>query len=47
LHIWLAAETHPAEVLQVAVNRKEFLKLRGRNGISVLSGRDGKDFKPE
>jgi len=39
LHTWLAAKTHLAdgELLQVAVNRKEFLKLRGRSRIPVLS----------
>jgi hypothetical protein len=33
--------------LQVAVNRDEFLKLQERTGISVVSRRDGKHFKPE
>jgi len=43
LHIWLAAETHLAdgELLQVAVNREEFLKLRGRSRMPVVSKRDG------
>jgi len=43
LHIWLAAETHLAdgELLQVAVNREEFLKLRGRIRIPVVSKRGG------
>ena len=36
-HELLAAETHleDGECLQVAVNRAEVLKLRGRTGISV------------
>ena len=40
LHTWLAAEMHLAdgELLQVAVNRKEFLKLPKR---------EGQKFKPE
>ena len=48
VHTWLAAETHLAdgEFLQVAVNRKEFLKLRGRTRIPVVAKRDGKDLKP-
>jgi hypothetical protein len=32
---------------RLAVNREEFLKLQERNGISVISRRDGKRFKPE
>jgi hypothetical protein len=45
----LAAETHLAdgEFLQVAVNREEFLKLRGRTGIPVISKREWQYFKPE
>jgi hypothetical protein len=31
----------------VAVNEEEFLKLQEKTGISVISGRDGKHFKPE
>jgi hypothetical protein len=43
LHTQLAAETHLAdgEFLQVAVNREEFLKLRGRTQMPVVSKRDG------
>jgi len=33
--------------LQVSVNREEFKKLQERTGISGLSRRDGKHFKPE
>ena len=49
LHTCLAAEMHLAdgELLQVAVNRKEFLKLRGRTRIPVVSKTDGNHFKPE
>jgi len=37
LHIWWAAEMHLAErVLQVAVNREKFPKLRGRTQILVM-----------
>jgi hypothetical protein len=45
----LAAETHLAdgEFLQVAVNREEFLKLRGRTQIPVIFKRDGQHFIPE
>jgi hypothetical protein len=33
LHKWMADETHPAdgEILEVAVNREVFIKLRGRH----------------
>jgi hypothetical protein len=49
LHKWLATETHLAdgEFLEVAVNREEFLKLRGRTRIPVISKRDGQHIKPE
>jgi hypothetical protein len=49
LHTRLVAETHLAdgEFLQVAVNREEFLKLRGRTRIPVVSKRNGQHFKPE
>jgi hypothetical protein len=49
LHTRLAAETHLAdgELLQVAANRKEFLKLRGRSRMPVVSTREGQHFKPE
>ena len=45
----LAAETHPAdgELLQVAVNMEEFLKLRGRTRIPVVSQRNVQHFRPE
>jgi len=45
----LAAETYPAdgELLQVAVKREEFLKLRGRTRIPVVAKRDGQHFRPE
>jgi hypothetical protein len=43
LHTWLEAEKHlvDGEFLQVAVNREEFLKLRGRTRIPVISKTDG------
>ena len=43
----LAAEIHlpDGELLQVAANRKEFLKLRGRTRMPVVSTRDGQHFK--
>jgi hypothetical protein len=46
LHTWLAAVTHPAdgELLQVAVNKEEFLKLRRITRIPVISKRDGRHF---
>jgi hypothetical protein len=49
LHERLAAETHPAagEVLQVAVNREEFLKLQRTTGIPVISQRGEQNFIPE
>jgi len=49
LHKWLAAATRLAdgEFLQVAVCREEFLKLKERTEMSVISRRDGKHFKPE
>jgi len=39
LHSRLAAETHLADVefLQASVNLEEFLKLKGRTRISVIS----------
>jgi hypothetical protein len=48
LHEWFAAETHLAdgEFSEVAVNRKEFLKLRERPRIPVISKRDGQHIKP-
>jgi hypothetical protein len=48
LHKWLAAETHLAdgEFLEIAVNREELLKLRGRTRIPVTSKRDGQRIKP-
>ena len=48
LHTRLAAEAHLAdgELLQVAANSKEFLKLQGRTRISVASTREGQHFKP-
>ena len=44
----LAAEIHlpDGELLQVAANRKEFLKLRGRNRLPVASKGDGQHFQP-
>jgi hypothetical protein len=49
VHKWLAATTRLAdgEFLQLSVNREEFQKLQERTGISVISRRDGKHFKPE
>ena len=49
LHMRLAAETQLAngEVLQVQVNRDEFLKLRGRTRMPVISKGDAQHFKPE
>jgi hypothetical protein len=49
VHTRLAAETHLAdgEFLQVAVNKEEFLKLREKTRIPVVSKRDGQHFKPE
>jgi hypothetical protein len=43
VHMRLAAETHLAdgEFLQVAVNRKEFIKLRGKTRKPVISKREG------
>jgi hypothetical protein len=43
----LAAETHPADggFFEVAINRKEFLKLRGINRIPVISDREGQQFE--
>lgn len=35
------------EVLNVGVRVEEFLKLRGRSRITVISKRDGHHFKPE
>jgi len=45
LHTFLVAKTRLAdgELLQVAVNRKEFLKLRERSIIQI----DGQHLKPE
>jgi len=39
----LATATHPAdgEILEVAVNMEEFLKLHGRTGIPVMHNREG------
>ena len=47
VHMWLVAETTLAdeEVLQTAGNREEFLKLRGRTRIPVISKRGGQHFK--
>jgi len=41
-------ETHlvDGEFLEVAVNREEFLKLRERTRIPVISKRDGQQIKP-
>jgi hypothetical protein len=49
VHTRLAADTHLAdrEFLRAAVNREEFLKLRGRTRISVISKRDGLHLEPE
>jgi len=49
LPTWLAAEIRLAvqEILQVAVNREEFLKLRIKPRLPVISKRDGEHFKPE
>jgi hypothetical protein len=49
LPTWLVAEIHIAdqEILQVAVNRKEFLKLRIKPRLPVISKSDGEHFKPE
>jgi hypothetical protein len=49
LHKWFAAETQLAdgEFLEVAVNREEFLKLRGRTPVPVISKRESRHFKPE
>ena len=49
MHQQLATETHLADgqSLQVAVNREEFLKLRGRPRIPAIYKTDGKNFKPE
>jgi hypothetical protein len=49
VHTRLAAETHLAdgEFLQVAANREEFVKLRGKTRIPVASKTDGQHFKPE
>jgi hypothetical protein len=49
LLIWLAAETHlvDGEFLHVAVNREEFLKLRGRTRTPVMPKTGGQHFKPE
>jgi hypothetical protein len=43
LHKWLAAETPPAggEILEVAVNRAEFLKLRRRTRMPVMHKSEG------
>lgn len=48
LHKRLAAETHLAdgEFLEVTVNREEFLKLRRRTRIPVISKRGGQHIKP-
>jgi hypothetical protein len=47
LHTRLVAATHTAdgELLQVAVNREEFLKLQERTRVPVLSKRDRQHFK--
>jgi hypothetical protein len=49
LHTRVAAKTRPAhgELLQVAVNREEFIKLRARTRPPVISKRDGQYLKPE
>jgi hypothetical protein len=48
-HTRLAGDMHPAdgEILQVALNREEFLKLRGRTRTPVVSSSEGQQFKPE
>jgi hypothetical protein len=48
-HTRLAGDMHPAdgEFLQVALNREEFMKLRRRTRIPVISGSDEQQFKPE
>jgi hypothetical protein len=45
----LAAETCLAdgELLKVAINGEEFLKLRGKSLKPEISKTDGKHFKPE
>jgi len=47
LHTWLAAEIHLPEgdFLRVAVNREEFLKLRGGIRMQVIFKRDEQHFK--
>jgi hypothetical protein len=43
----LAAKLAGQEFLQVAVNREEFLKLRLKSRLPVISKSDGQRFKPE
>jgi hypothetical protein len=48
-HTLLEGDMHPAdgEIVHLAVNREEFVKLRGRTRIPVVSSNDGQQFKPE
>jgi hypothetical protein len=48
LHVRLAAETDLAdgEILEVALERGEFLKLRSRTPIPVISKIDGSTSNP-
>jgi hypothetical protein len=48
-HTRLAVATHRTvrEILQVAVNREEFLTLREGTRIPVVSERDRKHIRPE
>ena len=41
---WQQKHIEKTEILQVTVNREEFLKLRGQTRIPVLSERDGEHF---
>jgi hypothetical protein len=47
LHTRLAVKTYLAggELLQVTVNREEFLKLQVRTWIPVISKREGQHFE--
>jgi hypothetical protein len=49
VHTRLVAETHLAdgEVLQVAVNREQFLKLRRKTQMPVVPKTVGQYFNPE
>lgn len=43
----ISAESVLKKFLQAAVNKEEFLELRGRTRIPVAFKRDGQHFKPE